>query len=144
MEEMCCALLVIQTTHSQSGEWRSIPSEPCLSHNSIQPKWLQSLRKKVSPRKWVRPRKMSRPDKTCLCRRGVVLVGSRRGTRVLHDEDSTSIVVRSRKRLNTLAHYKVPDGASLALQARQLYATSAKNGTVKQHNGILSWHQNKS
>jgi len=65
-----------------------------------------------------------------------VLVGSRRGTRVLHDEDSTSLVVKSRKRLNTLAHYKVPDGASLALQSRQLlYATSAKNGTVKQHNG---------
>jgi len=65
-----------------------------------------------------------------------VLVGSRRGTRVLHDEDSTSVVVRSRKKLNTLAHYKVPDGASLALQTRQLYASNAKNGTVKQHNGM--------
>ena len=79
--------------------------------------------------------KMTRHYEVRLCRIAAVLVGSRRGTRVLHDEDSTSIVVRSRKRLNTLAHYKVPDGASLALQTRQLYATSAKNGTVKQHNG---------
>jgi len=66
-----------------------------------------------------------------------VLVGSRRGTRVLRDEDSSSVVIRSRKRLNTLAHYQVLDGASLALQARQLYASSAKNGTVKQQNGII-------
>ena len=65
-----------------------------------------------------------------------VLVGSRRGARVLRDEDSTSVVVRSRKRLNTLAHYQVADGASLALQARQLYASSTKNGTVKQQNGM--------
>jgi len=46
-------------------------------------------------------------------------------------------MVRSRLRLNTLAHYQVPDGASLALQARQLYASNTKNGTVKQHNGTL-------
>lgn len=65
-----------------------------------------------------------------------MVIGSRRGTRVLRDEDSTSVVVRSRKKLNTLAHYQVADGASLALQARQLYATNAKNGTVKQHNGM--------
>ena len=68
---------------------------------------------------------------------GAVLVGSRRGTQVLHDEDLTSVMVRSRLRLNTLAHYQVPDGASLALQARQLYASNTKNGTVKQHNGTL-------
>jgi len=55
---------------------------------------------------------------------------------MLRDEDSTSVVVRSRKRLNTLAHYQVPDSASLALQARQLYASTAKNGTVKQQNGM--------
>jgi len=70
-----------------------------------------------------------------VCLSGAVLVGSRRGTRVLRDEDSSSVVVKSRKRLNTLAHYQLSDGASLALQARQLYATNAKNGTVKQHNG---------
>jgi len=62
-----------------------------------------------------------------------VLIGSRRGTRVLRDEDATSQVVKSRKKLNTLAHYQVPDGASLALQARRLYGTSGKNGTVHQH-----------
>jgi len=69
---------------------------------------------------------------------GAVMVGSRRGTRVLRDEDSTSVVVRSRKRLNTLAHYQLTDGASLALQTRQLYASSVKNGTVKQHNGMCN------
>jgi len=67
-----------------------------------------------------------------------VLVGSRRGARVLRDEDSTSVIIRSRKRLNTLAHYQVPDGASLALQARQMYASTTKNGTVKQQNGICT------
>jgi len=56
--------------------------------------------------------------------------------RVLRDEDSTSAIVRSRKQLNTLAHYQVTDGASLALQARQSYASNTKNGTVKQHNGL--------
>lgn len=67
-----------------------------------------------------------------------VLVGSRRGARVLCDEDSTSVVVKSRKRLNTLSHYQVTDGASLALQARPLYANSVKNGTFKQRNGMIT------
>ncbi|XP_076015479.1 plexin-B1 isoform X2 [Genypterus blacodes] len=40
------------------------------------------------------------------------------GHLILSDEDLTSVVQGSWKRLNTLQHYKVPDGATVALVAR--------------------------
>ncbi|XP_036447631.1 plexin-B1 [Colossoma macropomum] len=41
------------------------------------------------------------------------------GHLILSDEDLTSVVQGSWKRLNTLQHYKVPDGATVTLVARQ-------------------------
>ncbi|KAM9444937.1 plexin-B1 [Clarias gariepinus] len=41
------------------------------------------------------------------------------GHLILSDEDLTSVVQGSWKRLNTLQHYKVPDGATVALVSRQ-------------------------
>ncbi|XP_013856546.1 plexin-B1, partial [Austrofundulus limnaeus] len=40
------------------------------------------------------------------------------GHLILSDEDLTSVVQGSWKRLNTLQHYKVPDGATVALVSR--------------------------
>lgn len=39
---------------------------------------------------------------------------------VLHDEDGTSKVESDCRRINTLGHYQVPDGAFVALQPKQL------------------------
>uniref|UniRef100_A0A3Q2YG39 Plexin cytoplasmic RasGAP domain-containing protein n=1 Tax=Hippocampus comes TaxID=109280 RepID=A0A3Q2YG39_HIPCM len=63
------------------------------------------------------------------------------GHLILSDEDLTSIVQGLWKRLNTLQHYKVPDGATVALIPR-----STKNHLHDSHDympgerGIKLWH----
>lgn len=58
---------------------------------------------------------------------------------LLQDEDNSSVVVNSWKKLNTLGHYEVPDGASMALISRQnkLDISTHLNGTSDISNGLL-------
>uniref|UniRef100_A0A8C6Q655 Plexin-B1 n=1 Tax=Nothobranchius furzeri TaxID=105023 RepID=A0A8C6Q655_NOTFU len=71
------------------------------------------------------------------------------GHLILSDEDLTSVVQGSWKRLNTLQHYKVPDGATVALVPRNPFAVG---GTVclfssetpmlddGEEGGVRLWH----
>jgi len=54
----------------------------------------------------------------------MLTVSSRRV--LLRDEDSSSAVIgKNERRLNTLAHYRVPDGCTLAVVTR--YSTAARS-----------------
>lgn len=48
---------------------------------------------------------------------------------ILQDEDRTSKQEGEFRRLNTLAHYKVPDGAYMALQMKQIANTQQHNSS---------------
>uniref|UniRef100_A0A8B9C8R6 Plexin-B1 n=1 Tax=Anser brachyrhynchus TaxID=132585 RepID=A0A8B9C8R6_9AVES len=56
------------------------------------------------------------------------------GHLILSDEDVTSVVQGTWKRLNTLQHYKVPDGATVALVPQTPMLEDADEG------GIKLWH----
>ncbi|XP_028301616.1 plexin-B1 isoform X2 [Gouania willdenowi] len=73
------------------------------------------------------------------------------GHLVLSDEDLTSVVQGSWKRLNTLQHYKVPDGATVALvprhtkhlhQDNQDYVAGEKTPMLEDadEGGVRLWH----
>ncbi|XP_037397232.1 plexin-B1 isoform X4 [Pygocentrus nattereri] len=73
------------------------------------------------------------------------------GHLILSDEDLTSVVQGSWKRLNTLQHYKVPDGATVTLVARQSkqvhhdshdYVPGEKTPMLEDgdEGGVRQWH----
>ncbi|KAG7323182.1 hypothetical protein KOW79_012884 [Hemibagrus wyckioides] len=77
------------------------------------------------------------------------------GHLILSDEDLTSVVQGSWKRLNTLQHYKVPDGATVTLVSRQSkhvdhdshdYIPGEKTPMLEdeEDEGIKLWHLEKS
>ncbi|KAK2825168.1 hypothetical protein Q7C36_019095 [Tachysurus vachellii] len=77
------------------------------------------------------------------------------GHLILSDEDLTSVVQGSWKRLNTLQHYKVPDGATVTLVSRQSkhvdhdshdYIPGEKTPMLEdgEDEGIRLWHLEKS
>uniref|UniRef100_A0A663EUQ6 Plexin-D1 n=1 Tax=Aquila chrysaetos chrysaetos TaxID=223781 RepID=A0A663EUQ6_AQUCH len=49
---------------------------------------------------------------------------------ILRDLDDTSVVEDGRKKLNTLAHYKIPEGASLAMSLSDKKDTTLKRSTL--------------
>ncbi|KAI5612368.1 plexin-B1 isoform X2, partial [Silurus asotus] len=75
------------------------------------------------------------------------------GHLILSDEDLTSVVQGSWKRLNTLQHYKVPDGATVTLVSRQSknhddshdYIPGEKTPMLEdgEDDGIRLWHLEK-
>ncbi|XP_032235648.2 plexin-A4 [Nematostella vectensis] len=51
----------------------------------------------------------------------------------LRDDDASSVVEGQWRKLNTLGHYKVTDGANLKLSSRQSYFYSSSNNSERQH-----------
>ncbi|KAK2096641.1 Plexin-A4 [Saguinus oedipus] len=49
---------------------------------------------------------------------------------ILQDEDITTKIENDWKRLNTLAHYQVPDGSMVALVSKQVTAYNAVNNST--------------
>ncbi|XP_038864595.1 plexin-B3-like [Salvelinus namaycush] len=74
------------------------------------------------------------------------------GHLTLSDDDVTAIVQGRWKKLNTLQHYKVPDGATVALIPRsaavmgipQVYQTGEKIPMLEGEEGLRLWHLVKS
>uniref|UniRef100_A0A3Q2DRF4 Plexin b1a n=1 Tax=Cyprinodon variegatus TaxID=28743 RepID=A0A3Q2DRF4_CYPVA len=64
------------------------------------------------------------------------------GHLILSDEDLTSVVQGSWKRLNTLQHYKVPDGATVALVPRTVlpFPTETPMLDDGEEGGVRLWH----
>uniref|UniRef100_A0AAZ3PL09 Plexin-B1 n=1 Tax=Oncorhynchus tshawytscha TaxID=74940 RepID=A0AAZ3PL09_ONCTS len=74
------------------------------------------------------------------------------GHLTLSDDDVTAVVQGRWKKLNTLQHYKVPDGATVALIPRsavamgipQVYQTGEKMPMLEGEEGLRLWHLVKS
>ncbi|XP_050411553.1 plexin-A4 isoform X3 [Patella vulgata] len=62
---------------------------------------------------------------------------------VLHDEDHTSKMESDCRRLNTLSHYKVPDGAYVALEIKTTYNSSIMSDRSLRFDN-LSFYNNRS
>uniref|UniRef100_A0A8D3CNG9 Plexin-B1 n=1 Tax=Scophthalmus maximus TaxID=52904 RepID=A0A8D3CNG9_SCOMX len=64
------------------------------------------------------------------------------GHLILSDEDLTSVVQGNWKRLNTLQHYKVPDGATVALVPHWKALTCAETPMLEDadEGGVRLWH----
>uniref|UniRef100_A0A8C1M7I8 Plexin-B1 n=1 Tax=Cyprinus carpio TaxID=7962 RepID=A0A8C1M7I8_CYPCA len=65
------------------------------------------------------------------------------GHLILSDQDLTSVVQGSWKRLNTLQHYKVPDGATVTLvsrQSKQIHHDKTPMLEDGDEGGVKQWH----
>uniref|UniRef100_A0A8C8SF08 Plexin-D1 n=1 Tax=Pelusios castaneus TaxID=367368 RepID=A0A8C8SF08_9SAUR len=56
---------------------------------------------------------------------------------ILRDLDDTSVMEDGRKKLNTLAHYKIPEGASLAMSLSDKKDTTLSRGNLLNHEHIF-------